>query len=1333
MNHQATFTVKTITAATLALAASLAAPQAGWAAAFQNGNFVAYRVGSEGGTKSIFLDEYDVDGTLVQSVPLTSDTADSLAASNTGSEGLLTLSADGRCLAVPGYAAPASATLKIKATTAAAVNRAVALVGANGGLIGGLRKLGNVAYSTDSIRAAATDDCQGAWTSGKADVDANGGLWYVGGSGASVALYGANSQGLAISGGQLHVSLAGKGTLNLVSPALPKSGKATVAKVNSITTNNFRGIAFVRLQAGSAGADTLYVAANDAKPPAIQKYVLNAGAWTLSATASIGDTVEVHGLVAMPTGDGHALLMVTDGSGNVYRVFDTSGAQPALSTPQPLLAPPGGNVFYGLAATPQALSPAAVPSAPTGATLANTGPGQANVSWSAGAGAPAAFHVVEVSGDGFATVAQSRIAMGTSVALMDLQAGQKARVRAVNSLGGSVSAMAQGSASGGALPPTTTLPADTAYSGVVGVIGDGADPLATQGLSFTVADPAGDAGALQVTAASSNPAVLDGTGVVVQNNGGTVSLKLIPRGVGYSDVTLTIASGSASITRTLHYAASAGSVSNTDTRWFAGRSDASSALTVPGTDTLLIVDDEAPAQDASGNALSGGNSLFAFDPRTGGLPVNQLVPDASLGLSNTASCSNTGFTGLAKCDADGEVDMESSFLVGNRMYVAGSHSNNKNGRSRPDRWRLFAIDVSPADHSTRAAGYYQWLREDLRAWDAANGHGLGANHLGLVSSSDGGDKNPLKAPETDTLSGFSIEGSTTSPDDAHIWLGFRAPLVSAPGQPAVTPDVATGRTHALIIPVGHYAALLADNGGTKGSAQIGGPIRLDLGGRGIREIRRNTAGEYLIIAGPPNGATGTAPRDFRLFSWDGRVSSAGLALNVRALDANLAPITPPAVQCSAEGIAALPDALAQGGMSTIISDCGDAVFYGDTTVAKDLPYAAWKKFRSDAIRIAALPQLGLSAAASGNASAALTLSAAQAGTLHAVVLPAGSAEPSWEQIRAGLDALGQAALWRNPPTGTPSAAGQPVTLQAQGLAADTAYVAYAIVVPEAGAPSLAARAEVRTQATPAGQAIDFPQPADRLLGSPAVHVTATGGASGGPVNFSSLTPQVCAGTGTTGATVTLLRAGTCTLKATQVPAAGAPAPAPVERSFEIRLPALAGSQLSGADGSSGTVSGNGWQFAANSPGAASSASLPALPPGYRFVWPTGFGFVLAGGSGSGPATVALNFPQAVPGNAMLWKFGPTSANAQPHWHDVRAGFNAARTSGSFSVSDGGEGDEDGLANGVIVDPVFVVAPSSTTTPPAQATSVPTLSEAGRALLALALGGAALLGVRRRRL
>mgnify|MGYP000092988302 CR=1 FL=1 len=47
----------------------------------------------------------------------------------------------------------------------------------------------------------------------------------------------------------------------------------------------------------------------------------------------------------------------------------------------------------------------------------------------------------------------------------------------------------------------------------------------------------------------------------------------------------------------------------------------------------------------------------------------------------------------------------------------------------------------------------------------------------------------------------------SSPGDTAAWLGFRAPLVSAPGAPAVAADSATGRTHALIVPVTNYASL----------------------------------------------------------------------------------------------------------------------------------------------------------------------------------------------------------------------------------------------------------------------------------------------------------------------------------------------------------------------------------------------------------------------------------------------------------------------------------------------------------------------------------------------
>ncbi|WP_226858727.1 IPTL-CTERM sorting domain-containing protein [Diaphorobacter aerolatus] len=140
--------------------------------------------------------------------------------------------------------------------------------------------------------------------------------------------------------------------------------------------------------------------------------------------------------------------------------------------------------------------------------------------------------------------------------------------------------------------------------------------------------------------------------------------------------------------------------------------------------------------------------------------------------------------------------------------------------------------------------------------------------------------------------------------------------------------------------------------------------------------------------------------------------------------------------------------------------------------------------------------------------------------------------------------------------------------------------------------------------------------------------------------------------------------------------------------------------------------------------------MPPLPNGYRFVQQAGFGFVLVGGSSSVAARVTWQWTQPAPAAATLWKFGPTAGNATPHWYDAKAQFNGARTSGSFSLTDGADGDADRLVNGVIVDPVFLVEPTAITEPSNPA-SVPTLSEIARTLLALALAGFAALSLRRR--
>ena len=572
--------------------------------------------------------------------------------------------------------------------------------------------------------------------------------------------------------------------------------------------------------------------------------------------------------------------------------------------------------------------------------------------WSApGTGGTPTGYVVEVSSDSFASIAKT-LAVGnsTSVTVTGLTPNTtyQYRVRAVNTGGPGTNSNAQTITTLQGL--ATTLPDNAAYSSV---IGDGHE----RGFAFSLSNAAG---AVTPTATSSNQAVVPDANIQVTGTGPYL-LQVSPTAVGKADITVTLSDGATTLTRTIHYAASANTAAGTAPRWYTGRSDGSTVI-VHDANTLLVGDDEAPALDASGNAAQsgGGNAFSAYAPGASGLPLTPLSPDASLGLGtgkSGAECTNAGYTGIADCDADGEVDTEASFTANGTVYVAGSHSNSKKGKSRPDRWRFMALTASGsgAGTSLAVAGYYKWLREDLRTWDAngAATHGLGAHYFGIADSSAGaagGDETSPKAPEAATLSGFSIEGMTTSPDDGAAWLGLRAPLVGAPGQPAVTADSATGRTHALIVSVTNYASLPDGTGGTKGRATFGAPIRLDLDGRGIREIRKNAANEYLIIAGPASGSG----KDFALYSWDGSADATGLATRLRLRSANLGTFTKPATECAAEGIGAMPASLDAGGSVEIISDCGDANFYGDGTAAKDLPYAAWKKFRADTVALAGL-------------------------------------------------------------------------------------------------------------------------------------------------------------------------------------------------------------------------------------------------------------------------------------------------------------------------------------------------------------------------------------------
>jgi hypothetical protein len=446
------------------------------------------------------------------------------------------------------------------------------------------------------------------------------------------------------------------------------------------------------------------------------------------------------------------------------------------------------------------------------------------------------------------------------------------------------------------------LDLDTNTGGALsGVVSDPTDPAATTGIGFTIASTTVDVSQLTITVTSSNAAVVADSGLALTGTGAARQLTITPSGVGYSTITLTVRDPSNNQgVYTISYAASAASPTPSTSRFFIGTSDTSTGIALDD-QTMLVGDDENQV-------------LRIYSRDDSGLPFG--------GFDFTAN--------LALTDLDGgvprEVDIEASARSGSRIYWAGSHSNSDDGVLRPDRNRVFATDLTGSGASSELVytGRYDHLRDDLLTWDQGN-----ANVLGLSDSAAAG----VGAKQA---SGFNIEGLAIAPDNASAYVAFRAPLL-----PTDT------RTQALIVPVKNFDTLVT-GGGLSGSlaagnAQFGTPILLDLGGRGIREIVRNTVGQYLIIAGPPGDDNGVPPADFRLFTWTGNPNDKpiGLSFDLTSLQAG----------GGWESIVGFSDTVGPATPIQLLADDGDTVWYADGMSAKDLPEKRFSKFRGDRLTV----------------------------------------------------------------------------------------------------------------------------------------------------------------------------------------------------------------------------------------------------------------------------------------------------------------------------------------------------------------------------------------------
>ena len=294
------------------------------------------------------------------------------------------------------------------------------------------------------------------------------------------------------------------------------------------------------------------------------------------------------------------------------------------------------------------------------------------------------------------------------------------------------------------LGPEVVLVEDCIADGpyISGVIDDPTDPIATIGVNVDVSHPSLPPENLTLTASSGNASVVpnDAAHLIVGGAGTHRTVRIIPTGRGYSTITLTVSDGSVSSILNLFYAGAPNGANPAAYTYGAGISDASAAVSLDN-NYMLVANDEVRIEN-SGPQDFPGPQLFLFDRNHSG-----------------RACQNWDLSSLlALPQPDKELDLEGATRVGNRIFWIGALGNNKDGECRANRNRLFATDLSgrAPNITLTFGGFYQYMRDDLIAWDVNNWHGKGANYYGFQASAYCATSGGMIPKRID---GFNVEGS----------------------------------------------------------------------------------------------------------------------------------------------------------------------------------------------------------------------------------------------------------------------------------------------------------------------------------------------------------------------------------------------------------------------------------------------------------------------------------------------------------------------------------------------------------------------------------------------
>jgi len=325
--------LRTVGARPLLLAAGLGAPLAGRAQAqYTPGNLVVVQVGdgaaantTSGLTATTALLEYTPGGTLQSTLKLNATGSNKLTnTANGNSEGMLTLSTDGRYLVTTGYDAVVGTAAA--AATATAVPRTVARIGGNQNI--DISTVLTDAFSTNSVRGAASVDGSAFWVAG------DGPLRYapLGASTSSVlSSTVTNIRVVRMAQGNVYFSTgAGTRGIYVLGPSsnVAQNQVATLLISTGATSSPY-GFVLLDRNAAIAGPDVAYIA-DDVS--GIQKWAFDGSNWTNVGTIA----QNVRGLTGTITPDGSVQLYATTrtpaGSNALVSLVDTNPSNAPLSS-----------------------------------------------------------------------------------------------------------------------------------------------------------------------------------------------------------------------------------------------------------------------------------------------------------------------------------------------------------------------------------------------------------------------------------------------------------------------------------------------------------------------------------------------------------------------------------------------------------------------------------------------------------------------------------------------------------------------------------------------------------------------------------------------------------------------------------------------------------------------------------------------------------------------------------------------------------------------------------------------------------------------------------------